>query len=107
MLLVLIRFKIHGPALLLSCAPFRHTDYFVVRSHMHKIKSRYAILDQLLSSRVLASIDDRFTILIFYRLTSETIGEVEYVDNRIYRVQFDDRGGIQGELRSELFNLHG
>ena len=61
---VLIRFKIHGPALLLSCPPFRHTDYLVVRSHMHKIKSRYAIFDQLFSSRVLASIDNSFTFPI-------------------------------------------
>ncbi len=74
---------------------------------MHKVKSLDAIVDQILPGRVLASIDDRFTILIFHRLTSETIGEVKYVDNGIYRVQFDYRGGIQGELRSELFNLHG
>jgi len=62
---------------------------------MYKIKSRYAIFDQIFSSRVLASIDDSFTFLISNGLTSETIGKVEYVDNRIYRVQFDDRGGIQ------------
>ena len=73
---------------------------------MHEIKGRDAIVDQILSGRVLASIDDRFTLLIFHGLTSETIGEIEYVDNGIYRVQFDYRGGIQRELRSELFNLH-
>ena len=61
---------------------------------MHKIKGRDAIVDQILSGRVLASIDISFTLLISDGLASETIGEVEYVDNGIYRVQFDDRGGI-------------